>query len=91
MKVLVKSYKGTAGVWLDLPAIPQKGEELCFSMLTGLKGLARKEKRIAEESTAFIRDDEENENGNALYFVTNRTFHNNGVVVLSVRTCEKGD
>lgn len=86
MKVLVKNYNGTAKVWLDLPAIPQKGEYLMFSILEGMDGLQLKEKKLAEESSSFIDDDnEENECGNPAYVVTSREFHNNGVVVLCVR------
>ena len=86
MKVLVKNHKGTAEIWLDLEAIPQKGEYLMFSILDGMEGLKLKEKKLAEESTSFIDDDnEENEGGNPAYIVTEREFHNNGVVVLYVR------
>lgn len=86
MKVLVKNHKGTAEIWLDLEAIPQKGEYLMFSILEGMDGLALKEKKLAEESSSFIDDDnEENECGNPAYVVTDRQFHNNGVVVLYVR------
>lgn len=83
MKVLVKNYTGTAKIWLDLPAIPQKGEYLEFSILKGMDGLSFKDKKLAEDSSAFIEgDDEENECGNPVYVVTSRTFHNNGVVEL---------
>lgn len=76
----------TAKIWLDLAAIPQKGEFLMFSILEGMDGLTFKEKKLAEESTSFIDDDnEENEGGNHAYIVTEREFHNNGVVVLYVR------
>ena len=86
MKVLVKNHKVTAEIWLDLAAIPQKGEYLMFSILEGMDGLTFKEKKLAEESTSFIDDDnEENEGGNHAYIVTEREFHNNGVVVLYVR------
>ena len=86
MKVLVKNHKGTAEILLDLAAIPQKGEYLMFSILEGMDGLTFKEKKLAEESTSFIDDDnEENEGGNHAYIVTEREFHNNGVVVLYVR------
>lgn len=47
MKVLVKNYRGTAEIWLDLAAIPQKGEYLMFSILEGMDGLALKEKKIS--------------------------------------------
>lgn len=86
MKVLVKNHRGTAEIWLDLAAIPQKGEYLMFSILEGMDGLELKEKKLAEESTSFIDDDnEENECGNPAYVVIDREFHNNGVVVLYVR------
>ena len=45
MKVLVKNHKGTAEIWLDLAAIPQKGEYLMFSILEGMDGLTFKEKK----------------------------------------------
>jgi hypothetical protein len=86
MKVLVINYTHTAKIWLDLPAIPEKGEYLEFSVLDGLEGLSLKEKKLAEDSSEFIDDDnEENECGNPVYVVTNRTFYNNGVVELIVR------
>lgn len=57
-----------------------------FSVLRGMGGLSKKEKALAEERSAFIDDDnEENECGNPVYIVTSRTFHNNGVVELIVR------
>lgn len=91
MKVLVGNYRGTAKIWLDLPAIPQKGEYLQFSVLEGMDGFSLKEKKLAEESSAFIdADNEENECGNPVYVVTSRTFHNNGVVELCVRMEEWG-
>ena len=68
------------------PSIPQEGEYLEFSVLRGMGGLSKKEKALAEERSAFIDDDnEENECGNPVYIVTSRTFHNNGVVELIVR------
>lgn len=86
MKVLVKNYNGTSQIWLDLPEIPQKGEILEFSILKGMDGLSIKEKRLAEESSEFLKaDNEENEGGNPVYVVTSRIFHNNGVVELWVR------
>ena len=89
MKVLVRNYRGTARIWLDLPAIPQKGEYLEFSILEDMEGLSPKEEKLAEESTAFIdADNEENELGNPVYVVTSREFHNDGGVVLWVRTEE---
>lgn len=86
MKVLVRNYKHTAKIWLDLPAIPEKGEYLMFSVVEGLDGISLKEKKLAEDSSAFIDDDnDENECGNPAYVVTDRTFFNNGVVELIVR------
>ena len=86
MKVLIRNYKGTAKIWLNLLTIPQKGEYLEFSILRGMDGLSPKEKKLAEESSAFIdADNEENECGNPVYVVTSRTFHNNGIVELWVR------
>ena len=55
MKVLVKNYNGTSKIWLDLPGIPQKGEILEFSILKGMDGLSIKEKKLAEESSEFLK------------------------------------
>ena len=85
MEVLVKNYTNTAEIWLNLPTIPQKGECFLFSYLRGMDGLSPKEKKLAEESTAFLEKDEENVSGNPMYVVTSRTFHNHGVVVLHIR------
>lgn len=87
MKVLVKS--GMRKIWLDLPAIPQKGEELMFSMLKGMEGLTREEKTVAKESTAFLENDVSNINGCPEYIVTERIFHNSGIVELLVETVDK--
>lgn len=86
MKVFVRNYMGTTGIWLELPCIPQKGEYLVFSVLKGTDDISHKVQKLAEDSTDFlIADEEENETGNPAYIVTSRTFHNNGVVELCVR------
>lgn len=38
-----------------MPEIPQKGEILGFSILKGMNGLSIKEKRLAEESSEFLK------------------------------------